>query len=164
MSTASDSVSLPSDAREFVGHGPDMPAISWPGGARVAVSLVVNYEEGSERTPLYGDPSAEGMGEGFAVPPATRDLRNESHFDYGSRVGHWRILEILNRHRVVQPRPHPADENAAAAAGLHLRLRRVLRRSALHDFAQRRAVDRGPIRVPHERHEVPPAAGLLVAG
>ena len=101
MSTASEPVSLPSGAREFVGHGPDMPAVSWPDGARVAVSLVVNYEEGSERTPLYGDPSAEGMGEGFAVPPGTRDLRNESHFDYGSRVGHWRILEILNRHRVA---------------------------------------------------------------
>lgn len=87
-------------AREFIGYGRDCPPIRWPGGARVAVSLVVNFEEGSERTPLNGDATAEPSGEGYAVPSGYRDLRAESIFDYGSRVGFWRLLEIFERQRV----------------------------------------------------------------
>ncbi len=86
--------------RDFIGYGKDCPAIRWPEGARIAVSLVVNYEEGSERTPLYGDPIAETSGEGYAVPAGYRDVRAESAFDYGSRVGFWRLFEIFERHGV----------------------------------------------------------------
>ena len=90
----------PALRRDFVGYGNDYPRIAWPGDARLALSLVVNFEEGSERSPLYGDLVAEPTGEGFLVPAGRRDLRNESFFDYGSRVGIWRLLEIFSRYDV----------------------------------------------------------------
>ncbi len=86
--------------REFVGYGKDYPKITWPGNARIAISLVVNFEEGSERSLLYGDEVPEGTGEGFLVEERRRDLRNESIFDYGSRRGFWRLMEIFEKYDV----------------------------------------------------------------
>jgi len=97
-------------ARDFVGYGETPPVVRWPGDARVAVSLVVNFEEGAERSPLYGDPASEPGGEGFAVPPGFRDLRGESAFSYGTRVGFWRLIEILRRQKT------PASYFISAAA------------------------------------------------
>ena len=86
--------------RDFVGYGKDYPQIGWPNGARIAVSMVVNFEEGSERTPLNDDPVAESGGEAFPVPPGQRSLIHESLYDYGGRAGFWRLLDILDRHDV----------------------------------------------------------------
>ena len=86
--------------RDFVGYGKDYPKIAWPNKARIAISLVVNYEEGSERSLLYGDATGEPRGEGFFVPAGTRDMRTESIFAHGSRVGVWRLLDIFHRHDV----------------------------------------------------------------
>ena len=87
--------------RDFVGYGPNPSAIAWPGGARIAVSVVVNYEEGSEYSTLDGDPSGETSGESPSpLGPGERDLANESFFEYGSRVGVWRIMDILDRNNV----------------------------------------------------------------
>lgn len=87
--------------RNFVGYGKNMPRIEWPGGARIAVSLVVNYEEGAEYSTLDGDLHHETNGEvPSPVPPGQRDLFNESFFEYGSRVGVWRLLEMFQRHQV----------------------------------------------------------------
>ena len=84
-------------ARDLVGYGPNPPVVEWPNGARIAVSVVVNYEEGSENSILDGDPSGETMGESPSpVPLGQRDLANESFFEYGSRVGVWRILDTLD--------------------------------------------------------------------
>jgi peptidoglycan/xylan/chitin deacetylase (PgdA/CDA1 family) len=85
-----------SEAREFVGYGVDAPRIEWPGNARIAVSLVVNFEEGAEQTPLYGDAEVDRMRERFFVPPGHRDLRTESFFDLGGRVGFWRLLNVFD--------------------------------------------------------------------
>ena len=82
--------------RDFVGYGRRRPRIEWPGGARLALSLVINFEEGSERTPLLGDTEAEPKGEGPAVPAGTRNLINESMFNYGSRAGCWRLLDLMD--------------------------------------------------------------------
>ena len=85
--------------RDFVGYGPNPPVVEWPNGARIAVSVVVNYEEGSEYSTLDGDPAGETMGESPSpVPVGDRDLANESFFEYGSRVGVWRILNILEEY------------------------------------------------------------------
>ena len=85
--------------RDLVGYGRHAPQIRWPGGARIAVSLVVNYEEGAEYSTLDGDPHHETNGEvPSPVPPGDRDLNNESFFEYGSRVGVWRLLELLRRY------------------------------------------------------------------
>ncbi len=91
---------MPEGAREFVGYGRNEPAVYWPNGARVAVSLVINFEEGAEQTPLYGDSQADTMRERFAVPAGERDLRTESFFEYGSRSGFWRLLDVLDKNRV----------------------------------------------------------------
>lgn len=85
-------------ARDFVGYGRTRPAFEWPGGRRVAVSVVVNYEEGGESCVLDGDAHSEVLNSDVAgaVPRAgRRNLVVESHYEYGSRVGHWRILDLL---------------------------------------------------------------------
>ena len=84
-------------SRDLVGYGPNPPVVKWPDGARIAISVVVNYEEGSENSILDGDPHGETMGESPSpVPLGQRDLANESFFEYGSRVGVWRILDTLD--------------------------------------------------------------------
>ena len=88
---------MPNPVRDFIGYGDTCPKVTWPDGARIAVSLVINFEEGAERSPIYGDPVAEGMGETVPVPSGYRDLRNESSFEYGTRVGLWRLFDIFDR-------------------------------------------------------------------
>ena len=88
-------------SRDFIGYGANPPDVQWPNGARIAVSVVVNYEEGSEYSILDGDPAGETSGESPSpAGPGERDLANESFFEYGSRVGVWRILDILDRYNV----------------------------------------------------------------
>jgi allantoinase len=87
--------------RDFVGYGRHVPQIEWPGSARIAVSLVVNYEEGAEYSTLDGDAHHETNSEvPSPVPSGDRDLFNESFFEYGSRVGVWRLLTLLQRYDV----------------------------------------------------------------
>ena len=84
--------------RDLVGYGRTPPQVQWPGGARLALSLVVNYEEGSERT-LPEDGENEGLGEvARPVGAEHRDLATESVYEYGSRVGVHRVLRVLERY------------------------------------------------------------------
>ena len=84
--------------RDFIGYGLNRPSVEWPNDARIAISIVVNYEEGSEYSLLDGDPSHEVNNEVPSPVPATfRDLANESFFEYGSRVGIWRLMDILDQ-------------------------------------------------------------------
>ncbi len=77
--------------RDFIGYGPVPPRVVWPGGARVAVSLVINYEAGAEYSFAAGDGRREAVGEfGVAINPTKagiRDLCVESSFEYESRSG-----------------------------------------------------------------------------
>ena len=67
--------------RDFIGYGRNVPRIKWPDGARIAVSIVVNYEEGSEYSLLDGDDHHESNNEvPSPVPAGQRDLFNESFF------------------------------------------------------------------------------------
>jgi putative urate catabolism protein len=89
--------------RDFVGYGPDVPQARWPGGARLAVQFVLNYEEGAERSVLDGDRADEaGLAEvpGGRVPAGTRDLAFESMYEFGSRVGVWRVLRLFAERRL----------------------------------------------------------------
>lgn len=89
--------------RDLVGHGRRPPVLAWPGGARLAVNFVVNYEEGSERNPLDGDEIHEVLVEAkYDVPPGVRDFATESSYEYGSRVGIWRVLDAFAE-RAVRP-------------------------------------------------------------
>ncbi len=87
--------------RDLVGYGPNPPVVQWPNEARIAVSVVVNYEEGSEYSLLDGDPRGETSGESPSnVPIGERDLANESFFEYGSRAGVWRIMREFDRYDI----------------------------------------------------------------
>jgi putative urate catabolism protein len=84
--------------RDLTGYGEQSPNASWPRGARVAVSFVLNYEEGGENTILNGDSHSETFV--HEVPSATplvglRNVNTESSYDYGARAGVWRILRIF---------------------------------------------------------------------
>jgi allantoinase len=84
-------------ARDLVGYGPHPLKTEWPGGARVAVSVVVNWEEGAENNPLHGDGVSEAEGSDVigAESYDSRHLRVESMFEYGTRAGMWRLSRIL---------------------------------------------------------------------
>jgi peptidoglycan/xylan/chitin deacetylase (PgdA/CDA1 family) len=86
--------------RDLVGYGKDYPQITWPNGARIAISLVVHFEEGAERTPLEGDAEPETATEGLITEGKRRDLTVEGHYEYGPRRGFWRLMEILAKQRV----------------------------------------------------------------
>jgi putative urate catabolism protein len=110
--------------RDFVGYGARPPDPRWPNKARIAVNFVINYEEGSEPSVPDGESYSEtGLTEahGLAISAYGRDLAAESMFEYGSRVGFWRLM------RVFQERQLPAtifgcalalERNAEAAAAI----------------------------------------------
>ena len=85
--------------RDLVGYGPNPPDPRWPGGARLALQFVLNYEEGAENCVLHGDAGSEQFLSEMANPPsfADRHLSMESIYEYGSRVGVWRILREFER-------------------------------------------------------------------
>lgn len=90
------------DERNFVGYGKNIPKVEWPGGARIAVNFVLNYEVGAELSPLDGDPERETTGDrgGYAVPLHERNLGTESLYEYGSRAGVWRILRVWEQYQI----------------------------------------------------------------
>lgn len=88
--------------RDFIGYGSRPPAVRWPLEARVAVSIVLNYEEGGENCVLHGDAHSESVltDVGGEPLPNARNLNVESNFEYGSRVGVWEIMRVLRERRV----------------------------------------------------------------
>ncbi len=85
--------------RDLIGYGRRPPFADWPGGARIAVQFVLNYEEGGENCVLHGDPGSEQFLSEMFNPPAYpgRHLSMESIYEYGSRVGVWRFLREFER-------------------------------------------------------------------
>ena len=84
--------------RDMSGHGPNPPDPQWPGGARIAVQIVVNYEEGGENNILHGDAASEAfLSEivGAAAWPGQRHWNMESIYEYGARAGFWRLHRML---------------------------------------------------------------------
>lgn len=82
----------------LVGYGGRWPDVRWPNGARIAVSLVVNYEEGAEQSVSRGAAKGERAAEvPSSMPPGMLDLAMDQMFAYGLRAGFWRVLELLDR-------------------------------------------------------------------
>jgi len=82
--------------RDVIGYGPTPPNPQWPGGARLALNIVLNYEEGSEPSFPDGDGMTEsGLTDGGYAAASGRDLAAEGMFEYGSRVGFWRLMRLL---------------------------------------------------------------------
>jgi putative urate catabolism protein len=89
--------------RDLVGYGRTPPDPEWPGGARLAVQFVLNYEEGGENSILHGDAASEAFLSDIvgAVPwPGQRHMNMESIYEYGPRAGFWRIRRLFDRHRL----------------------------------------------------------------
>jgi allantoinase len=82
--------------RDFRGYGRHTPLFQWQDRARVAINLAVNYEEGTERSPLLGDAERDSRTwVRSALPPSERDLMQEGEYEYGTRAGIWRLLRIF---------------------------------------------------------------------
>ena len=92
----------PRYARDMRGYGRNPPHAQWPGGARVAVQFVLNYEEGGENNPLHGDPTSETFLSELVTAQAyeNRHMTMESMYEYGSRVGVWRILREFDQRKL----------------------------------------------------------------
>ncbi|MCG6902298.1 MAG: allantoinase PuuE [Rhodobacter sp.] len=89
--------------RDMIGHGANPPDAQWPGGARIAVQFVVNYEEGGENNILHGDAASEAfLSEivGAAAWPGQRHWNMESIYEYGARAGFWRLHRLFARHDI----------------------------------------------------------------
>ncbi|MYL23488.1 allantoinase PuuE [Halomonas alkaliantarctica] len=93
------SPSFSSYPRDLIGYGRTPPQANWPGRARIAVQFVLNYEEGAENSVLHGDAGSEQFLSEIIGAPAfpDRHLSMESIYEYGSRVGVWRILREFER-------------------------------------------------------------------
>src|ERR1041384_6609412 len=88
--------------RDLAGYGRNPPHARWPGGARIALQFVLNYEEGAENCVLHGDPASETfLSEivGASAFPA-RHMSMESLYEYGSRAGLWRLLRLFEERRL----------------------------------------------------------------
>ena len=88
--------------RDLIGYGRTPPHADWPGGARVAVQFVLNYEEGGENSVLHGDAGSEQFLSELFNPASypDRHLSMESVYEYGSRVGVWRLLREFEKRQL----------------------------------------------------------------
>ncbi|WP_068112237.1 allantoinase PuuE [Tropicimonas marinistellae] len=84
--------------RDMTGYGASIPKANWPGGAKIAVQIVLNYEEGGENNVLHGDAASEAfLSEitGAQPWPGQRHWNMESIYEYGARAGFWRVHRLL---------------------------------------------------------------------
>ncbi len=89
--------------RDFLGYGANAPDPKWPNGAKIAISLVLNYEEGGENNVLHGDAASEAFLSdiaGAAQWPGQRHWNMESLYDYGARAGFWRLHRLFTSRNV----------------------------------------------------------------
>jgi allantoinase len=99
--------------RDFIGYGNKPPNARWPNGARLALVIALNIEEGAEPSIPDRDPATEtALTDGIReeVPAGSRDFVAESLFEYGSRVGFWRIVNLMTERGI------PLTVNACAQA------------------------------------------------
>ncbi|MEZ8583042.1 allantoinase PuuE [Vibrio cyclitrophicus] len=90
-------------SRNLIGYGANPPNPQWPGNARIAVSFVLNYEEGGERCLLHGDDESEAF---LSEIPSAQPIKGERHmsmesiYEYGSRAGVWRVLRLFDEYEI----------------------------------------------------------------
>src|SRR6185312_15118550 len=89
-------VSRAGPVRDFRGYGRYIPQVRWPDGASLVVNIVLNYESGAEYSLLDGDGRNDSWGEySYQIGPDVRDLGTETHFEFGSRAGVWRLARLI---------------------------------------------------------------------
>ncbi len=115
--------------RDLIGYAGRPPHADWPGGAKLALNFVLNVEEGSETAVVNGDPINEhALSEvpGGRHPAGERDLGIESVYEYGSRAGVWRILDLFEKRSLpftvyacamaLEQNPHSTEALAKSGA------------------------------------------------
>ena len=114
--------------RDLVGYGQNPPQANWPDKARIAVQFVINYEEGGENNILHGDAASEAFLSEIVGAQAYQGARHksmESIYEYGSKVGIWRLLRLFKDREIpvtvfavaMAMQRHPAVAEAVMAAG-----------------------------------------------
>ena len=86
--------------RDMYGYGKNTPKAQWPNNAKIALQIVINFEEGGENNILHGDNASEAfLSEivGASAWPNQRHANMESIYEYGSRVGFWRLYDIFKK-------------------------------------------------------------------
>jgi peptidoglycan/xylan/chitin deacetylase (PgdA/CDA1 family) len=97
----SESAPVLGPERDLLGYGRHAPRVIWPNGAHVVVNLVLVYEEGAEYSIPDGDGRNDSWGEfDLQISPSVRDLGTETHYEYGSRAGVWRLARLFDRYKV----------------------------------------------------------------
>ncbi|MBN9416931.1 allantoinase [bacterium SCN 62-11] len=93
---------MSSDPRDYVGYGQHPPHPRWPNNARVAVQVVLNYEEGGENCVLNGDPAAETFLSEIINAPRVegRHMSMEQIYEYGTRAGVWRLMRLFRKYKI----------------------------------------------------------------
>ena len=89
--------------RDLAGYGASPPQVAWPGGARIALQFVINYEEGAENCVLHGDEASEAfLSEitGATPIPGQRHMNMESIYEYGARAGFWRLHRLFGERKM----------------------------------------------------------------
>ncbi|KAJ3066392.1 hypothetical protein HDU98_010317 [Podochytrium sp. JEL0797] len=141
--------------RDLAGYGSTPPNPNWPNKARIAVSFVLNYEEGGENTPLNQDSHSEVfLNETPGSQPQTqRDMNMESQYEYGSRVGVWRIMHLFEERgwkftcyavgRAVELNPAPVQAMHAAGHEIACHNYRWINYAALSEAEERKHVLKG---------------------
>jgi putative urate catabolism protein len=115
-------------SRDLQGYGANPPDPRWPGGARLALQIVLNYEEGGENCLLHGDSASEAFLSEITNAEAREGVRHmsmESLYEYGSRVGVWRLKKLFDQYKIpvtvfavgMAVERHPEPVQALHAAG-----------------------------------------------
>ena len=88
--------------RNMIGYGSNTPIIKWPNDAKLALQIVLNYEEGSENCVLHGDKNSETFLSEIigAQPIKGRHINMESLYEYGSRSGFWRLHKLFQEKKI----------------------------------------------------------------
>ena len=89
--------------RDMIGYGNNLPKVRWPNKAKITIQFVLNYEEGGENNILHGDKASESfLSEIIGANPfiGQRHMSMESIYEYGSRSGVWRILNLFRQNKI----------------------------------------------------------------
>ena len=154
----------PKSERDLAGYRGKPPDPRWPGGARVAVSLVVNFEEGGEFTVSEGDPVNEGIYETTHRLDGP-DTCVESHFEYGTRAAWWRIMDLFDAHgvkvtvsscgRAVERSPELARDAVARGHEVSAHGWRWESHAGMDEAAERQAIARTVAAITHATGQRP---------
>jgi allantoinase len=90
------------EKRDLKGYGEHPPSANWPNNKKLAISFVLNYEEGGENTPYNNDTYSEVFLNETpgGTPRKERDLNMETIYEYGSRAGFWRVLRLFEQYKM----------------------------------------------------------------